>query len=447
MEKVGIIGFGRFGQTLYKLLSEDFEVYVYTRNKKTYHNVSAGVLRNIKIADTPRELYKEVKTIFFCVPISSFEKIIIDHKKYFDNHLFLDVLSVKMHPLKIFRKHLTKQNNSRAILTHPMFGPDSAKDGFNDLTMVIDNYSATKKEYDFWKRFFKSKKLKVVEMDAKKHDRFASRSQGIAHFIGRLLSEVNFEPTIIDTYGAKKLQEIKDSVCNDTFELFLNLQNYNAFTKDMRLSLGSAYDKLYNKLLPERVDSKNIIYGIQGGKSSFNEEAIYTFLEKENIQNYKIKYLYTTENVLKKLHRGDIDYGQFAIENTLGGMVGESLKAMSKYKFEIVDEFFIKIRHFLMTKEGVNYKDIDTVMAHPQVIKQCTKTLKKKYPKLKLISGKGELIDTANAAKALSEGKLGDDIAILGPKMLSKLYNFEIIAENLQDDENNYTTFLIVKRR
>lgn len=447
MKKVGIIGFGRFGQTLFRLLSEDFEVWVYEKNKHAYHNVSAGMLRRLRIADTPRELYKEASTIFYCVPISLFEKTISEHQKFFNNHLLVDVLSVKVHPLKIFRKYLTKKNLSRAILTHPMFGPDSSKNGFDGLTIVMNNYSAKPEEYSEWRGFFRSKKLNVAEIDAKKHDRLAAQSQGVTHFIGRLLNEIKFVPTTIDTNGAKKLLEVKENVCNDTFELFLNLQNYNAFTKDMRLSLGTAYEKLYNRLLPDRVDTKKTIYGIQGGKGSFNEEAIKHYFKKNNITDGKIKYLFTSENVLKNLHRGDIDYGQFALDNTLGGIVGESLQAMSRYKFEIVSEFFIQIKHFLMKKRGVDHKDIDTVMAHPQVLKQCANNLERNYPKLKLISGKGDLVDTANGAKALAEGRIKDNHAILGPKGLADLFDFEIVAENLQDNDENYTTFLVVKRR
>ena len=114
----------------------------------------------------------------------------------------------------------------------------------------------------------------------------------------------------------------------------------------MRLRLGQSYDRLYNRLLPKRVDSKYIVYGIQGGIGSFNEEAILFYMDKKKVHNFKIKYLYTTEKVLKNLHEGNIDYGLFAIQNAVGGVVQESTYAMARYKFKIIDEFAIKIRHF-----------------------------------------------------------------------------------------------------
>lgn len=439
MQKIGIIGFGKFGQTLFKLLGNDFEVHVYEKNKSVYHNISAGVLRRIKIADTPREIYKEVQTVFYCIPISGFEKTLLDHQRFFDNHLLIDTLSVKMHSLRIFRKSLNRKTFSRAILTHPLFTPEDAANGAKGLSIVMYNYSAESSEYDLWKKTFKNIGLKIIELDPKKHDRLISQSYGIAQFAARLLNEINFEQTTVDTPSTTELLKVKNDLCFNTLDSFLDQQKYNAFTKDARLSLTSAFEKISSRL-----SSESIGYGIQGGKGSFNEEAAKFYLSK-NPQ--KIKYLYTTENVLRSLNRGDINYGQFALDNTLDDVLDESLLAMSKYKFEIVDKLNWQAKHFLMKKRGVEYKDIDTIMSHPQILKQCAQTLKNNYPKLKLISGPKDMIDVAKAAKALASGRIKSTTAILGSKNLAELYDLEIIAENLQDDDESYTTFLIVKRR
>ena len=90
--------------------------------------------------------------------------------------------------------------------------------------------------------------------------------------------------------------------------------------------------------------------------------------------------------------------------------------------------------------------DITTVMAHPQVLKQCEKTLAQKYPHLKLQSGTGDIVDTAKAAEQLAHDKLSKNIAILGPVNLAERYDFDILDENLQDKKDNYTRFLLVKR-
>jgi prephenate dehydratase len=99
-----------------------------------------------------------------------------------------------------------------------------------------------------------------------------------------------------------------------------------------------------------------------------------------------------------------------------------------------------------MKRKDVELDKIRSIMAHPQVLKQCQKTLKIKYACQNLISGKGDLIDTAKAAWALANGKIASNTFILGPKNLAKLYDLEIVAGNLQDSQENWTTFFLVKR-
>lgn len=429
MKKISIVGFGRFGKTLHRLLKDDFNILTFTRK--------GGV---------GLEKIYESDVVFYAVPIAAFEEVIKSHKKYFKpDHLLVDVLSVKTHPKNIFEKYL-KNSKTQAMLTHPMFGPDSSKNGFEGLPIILDKFKTNDENYNFWKKYFEGKKLHVIEMSADEHDKLAANSQGLTHFVGRLLEEFGMEKTAIDTLGAKKLLEVKEQTCNDTWELFTNLQHFNPYTKQMRLRLGDAYDKLYNKLLPKQINPDYITIGIQGGKGSFNEEAIQYFLKRNNITKYKIEYLHTSENVLRELYQGTIDQGQFATHNSVGGIVNESIEAMAKYKFNIVEQYAIKIAHALMIRKDASLKDITTIMTHPQSLAQCKQTLSQKYPNLKQTSGEGELVDHALVAKHLSEKKLPKNIATIGSKVLAKIYDLQIVEDNLQDLKENYTSFLLVER-
>lgn len=436
---ISIVGFGRFGQTLYRLLKSDFAITIY--DTASIQNVPPGAT----IAKTLQQVYQN-DTIFFAVPISAFQQVIADHALYFESrHTLLDVLSVKVHPAAVFKKHL-KTNAPQVLLTHPMFGPDSSKNGFAELPIIIDKFTATQTVYDFWTHYFASKNLRVVDMSAEQHDKMAANSQGLAHFVGRLLDEFNMQETPIDSVGATNLLELKRQTCNDTWQLFTDLQHYNPYTQTMRLQLGKAYDKVYNNLLPAQVHPQHITIGIQGGKGSFNEEAVTYWLERSGITNYVLKYLYTTENVLKALHKGEIDHGQFAIHNSVGGIVTESITAMAAHKFTIIEEFGIKISHALMIHPNAKLGDIKNIMSHPQVFAQCKHTLAQKYPQLAQTPGTGELIDHANVAKHLAAGTLPPSTAVMGSKILAELYGLTLVEDNLQDAYDNYTSFLMVKR-
>lgn len=441
--QIGIIGFGRFGEVLASILKDDFEVLVYDidniKQKARKMGVKYSSLRETLDCDT----------IFYAVPISKFENTLKSHIAYFKKSkrpkMLIDVLSVKLYPREIFQKYLPK--NFEALLAHPLFGPDSVTaGGLQNLPIVINQFKASDKNYSFWKDYFKSKKLKVVELTPEQHDRMAAYSQGLTHFIGRVLGDIGMKPIPIDTFGAKKLLEIKEQTCNDTWELFNDLQTKNPYTKEMRLKLDKSIDNIYSKLLPDRMDKNMLVIGVQGGKGSFNDEAIHTYLIKSGIKKYKVKYFYTSDNVLKALHQGRIDRGQFAIYNSTSGAVNESIVAMGKYKFRIICEYPIKISISMMIRPDSSIEEVDTIMTHPQTFKQCKSNLSSKYPKLRIKYAKGDMMDPSNVAKHLKEKKLPKNIGTMGGKILAEIYDLKIVEENLQDFDENYTTFLLVKR-
>lgn len=188
------------------------------------------------------------------------------------------------------------------------------------------------------------------------------------------------------------------------------------------------------------------IFGIQGGKGSFNEQALADYTQRHGINDCEISYLYTSENVLRALDKGDIDYGQFAVYNSVGGILEESLYAMSKYVFSVKELFGIPIQHFLMALPGTSIDEIRSIVTHPQVLKQCKRTLEQKYPSIHLTSGEGDMIDHAKVAEKMSTGDWDASIAVMGPKILSELYKLDILDENLQDDKTNTTYFVIVNK-
>ena len=478
-----IFGFGRFGRTfarMYEKLGKRtlaYDPYVSVRDlqKSLPDNLTAELLDKVKIFNNKTELkqeiyaelsrerngtYSDLVYVFFAVPIAKFPYVFIKNKSFLislqkklknlnKKLVVMDVLSVKQMPAKIITKAVKADKRLKAIhfiLTHPMFGPDSSKHGFSGLPIVVHNLSADKKVYKKVLSEFKDLGLQIRELTPAMHDKLAANSQGVAHFVGRMLAEFGFKPTPIDTLGAQKLYEIMSQTINDSWQLFENLQQYNPYTKQMRIKLGKAYVKIYNKLLPKQVNPNYVTIGIQGGKGSFNQIAAEKFVKMKNIQNYKLKYLYTSERVLRSLTRGGIDIGIFAVHNAQGGIVWESARALAKYKVSIISEFYIPIAHHLMILPNVEFKEITTIMAHPQVFKQCKKTLNKKYPKLKQVVGKNDLIDTAKAAEALAKGKLPKTTAVLGPIALSTIYNLKVVDENLQDLKNNKIWFFAVKR-
>lgn len=244
METFGIFGHGRFGSLWAELLSRFGEVYVYEPlpEKRVDHN------ERLHFCESPQEIYASANIIFYAVPISAFEAAVKEHAHLMTHlHIICDLLSVKLHAKSVFDEHLPQ--HVEAMLLHPMFGPDSVKaHGLTGLPIVVDKYKTSPANYDKVTALFKALNLKIIEMSADKHDRLAARSQGVAHFVGRMLQEFGFESTNIDTMGAKKLHEIMELSCNDTWQLFTDLLTKNPYTAEMRDDLEEALQKVSKKL-------------------------------------------------------------------------------------------------------------------------------------------------------------------------------------------------------
>ena len=237
MNSVGIIGFGRFGKVLANILQKGFSV-------KTYDPNPIDAFSGIEFTDL-KSILKE-KVVFIAVPIRHFESVILEiSPKLNDGTTIVDVCSVKTHPVEIMETNLT--DNIGIIATHPMFGPDSFRSN-NRLKMMMNNTRNVHGQFNFWRQFFKDQGIQVMEMSPDQHDHMAAQTQGVTHFLGRMLKEFGSTKTDIDTQGFRDLLDLVDQTCNDTWELYTDLQLYNPYTKKMIKNLKESTDILDNQL-------------------------------------------------------------------------------------------------------------------------------------------------------------------------------------------------------
>ena len=114
--------------------------------------------------------------------------------------------------------------------------------------MMMNNTRDRHNQFHFWRRFFSDQGIQILEMSADDHDRMAAQTQGVTHFLGRLLKEFGIRKTTIDTQGFQDLIDLVDQTCNDTWELYTDLQLYNPYTKKMIKNLKESTDILDNQL-------------------------------------------------------------------------------------------------------------------------------------------------------------------------------------------------------
>ena len=231
MNKVSIIGFGRFGAMLHSLLSKGFEVDVYDKNP----------IDNSEVNEVSFEEVLKNDTIFIAVPIRDFEDLVINiSSKIQSGKTIIDVCSVKVFPKQVMIDNLPAETD--IIATHPLFGPDSLKDSGSVMTMEAVRDSSER--YNFWKNYFESQNIIIEEISAEEHDMMAARSQGLTHFVGRVIDDFGTNQTRIDTEGYKALHKLVSQTCNDTWDLFEDIQNYNPYTEKMISELNGSFKKI-----------------------------------------------------------------------------------------------------------------------------------------------------------------------------------------------------------
>lgn len=242
MKKIGIIGFGRFGQLISKYLAKDFKIHVYCKNNN---------INEIKKLNCIPSSFKDVcKNDFIipCVPISDFKDVIKEISTHIKNGAtIIDVCSVKEYPVDIMKQILP--NNIDILATHPMFGPDSANDSLKNKKIVLCKVRMKKKNYNLIANYLTKKGLNIIHTSPKEHDEQIAYSQVLTHFIGRSLIDFDAQKFKIDTEGYNRLLNILDVVKNDSWQLFEDMNKYNKYSKQMRNNFIKSLNKINERVL------------------------------------------------------------------------------------------------------------------------------------------------------------------------------------------------------
>ena len=108
-----------------------------------------------------------------------------------------------------------------------------------------------------------------------------------------------------------------------------------------------------------------------------------------------------------------------------------------KYRLNIYAEHFFPINHNLLGIKGSKLSEIKDVYSHAQALSQSSSFIKKN----KLIEN--VRADTAGSAKYVSEANDKTKAAIAS-SLSAEIYGLKILQENVQDDKDNVTRFLLL---
>ena len=154
-----------------------------------------------------------------------------------------------------------------------------------------------------------------------------------------------------------------------------------------------------------------------------------------------IMYFQSFDHVFKAVESGMCQYGILPIENSTAGSVNAVYDLMIRHNFSIVRSARLKVSHNLLAKPGTKLEDIRDIYSHEQAISQCAGFL------VGLKNVAVHVVEnTAVAARMVAQSDRGD-VAALSSRLCAEQYDLEIVRDNVQDQDNNYTRFICISKK
>jgi prephenate dehydratase len=139
---------------------------------------------------------------------------------------------------------------------------------------------------------------------------------------------------------------------------------------------------------------------------------------------------------------GRADAALLPVENSIEGAIGTTLDLLvHRSGLMILRELLLPVQQQLLAAPGTTLSQVIRVLSHPQPLGQCARFLRERLPGARLEATHS----TADAAIQVSQGLAG--AAAIGSRAAAGRYGLSIIAESIQDSDENTTRFVLVARQ
>jgi len=194
---------------------------------------------------------------------------------------------------------------------------------------------------------------------------------------------------------------------------------------------------------PDPTDESALHVGFLGPEGTFTEEAL---LSEPEYASAAITPYSSLVEVLDAVQQGSVDLGFVPLENAIEGTVRDIVDSLVfDVDLRIQREVILDIHLHLMAPPGTKLADIERVASIPMATAQCRTFLTTTLPKAETWATNS----TADAARLVGQGGVGTSdrpTAAIAPRLASKLYGLDILAEDVDDIPDNQTRFVSLAR-
>ena len=180
-------------------------------------------------------------------------------------------------------------------------------------------------------------------------------------------------------------------------------------------------------------------YSFLGPAGTFTEAALAQVPEARGHQWVPVR---NVGEALADVVDGRSDAAMIAIENSIDGGVSTAQDALATVPgLRIIGEYLVPVSFVLVARPGTTLEQVSLVAAHPVAYAQCLQWLTQALP------AHAHIPAASNVASAvgLLDGTSDADAAI-APPTITEHHDLEVLAENIGDNPNAVTRFVLVAR-
>ncbi|MCK4934672.1 MAG: hypothetical protein KAR79_03705 [Simkaniaceae bacterium] len=178
--------------------------------------------------------------------------------------------------------------------------------------------------------------------------------------------------------------------------------------------------------------SKNLV--TLGPSGTFSHRAAQYLLPDASIVFAK-----TIEEVFQEFATDPIDYAVLPLRNSISGWIHSSIDGLAKCPYTISAEARLPVKHHLAGFGSL--KDARKILTHPHSYKQCKETIDQLIPSAEIIFTDSNI----DSAEKLIQKKDKTFVAII-PENAAILYDIPMLQKDIEEDESNETTFILVTK-
>lgn len=222
--QLGLIGYGAFGRLTARHLAAWFDILAFDPNA----GASDGSARLTDLATAAA-----CPVVILAVPVEALADTLTAIEPHLrEGALVIDVGSVKVLPARLMADRLPA--HVRAVGSHPLFGPQSARDGIAGLRIAVCPVRGDRIARRVAAFCRHALKLKVFIVSSEDHDREAAMVQGLTHLISRVLLSMEPLPTRMTTVSFERIMQAVEMVRYDSPAVFRAIERDNPFAADVR---------------------------------------------------------------------------------------------------------------------------------------------------------------------------------------------------------------------